>query len=490
MDFWTWVILIDIVVRIAGLLLAADAVMYARTPTGALAWAMGLLIIPELAIVPYQVFGARRFVGYVKARRRGRSAIDSVAADLLQAMKPWVATQNERHPAFDTLERLTGLPATTSNRPALLIDGKQTFPAIFEALAGARAYILAEYYILRDDRIGGRFVQALCDAAARGVKVYLLHAGGGRLGPSLAMVRRLRRAGVMVRPFASRKMLAATLAYFTPLRRRQLNFRNHRKIVVCDGQAALLGGLNVGDEYLGHNPALSPWRDTHLRLSGPSVHAVQLAWLEDWVSATGWAPALDWTPARPGGEHGAPPDGGATVAIVPSGPADTLDTCALMFLELIGRARSRLWISTPYFVPDESIVHALQLAARRAVDVRVIIPGPYDLALPWHSSFTYYDELLPAGVRIFRYQRGFNHQKTMLCDDLAVVGSANVDNRSFRINFEVTAVLEHPAMTRAMEAMFERDLTHCVEATRGEYARRSWWFRLKCSCARLLAPIQ
>ena len=266
----------------------------------------------------------------------------------------------------------------------------------------------------------------------------------------------------------------------------QLNFRNHRKIVVVDGKRGFLGGLNVGDEYLGKDSELTPWRDTHMEWRGPIVKCLQVPFAEDWRWATGeLLHQLDWE-IKPGDVAGE-----AEAICLATGPADPFETCAMGFLTLIDGARDRIWLATPYFVPDDKIVTALQLAAIRGVDVRVILPELSDSRLVHMSSFSYFKELEDAGVKIFRYQKGFMHQKVMVVDDsLSAIGSANLDNRSFRLNFEVIGIVSDVAFNGEVSRMLEADLAGSTPTGADALTGKSFAFRLGVRLSRMLAPIQ
>jgi cardiolipin synthase len=265
--------------------------------------------------------------------------------------------------------------------------------------------------------------------------------------------------------------------------RLQLNFRNHRKIVVVDGKTAFLGGLNVGDEYLGRDVRYGAWRDTHLQLRGPVVQAVQMVFLEDWFWATERVPELHWNTY--------PETADQVAAVIPTGPADPADSWQLVVAEAANSSRQRLWIASPYFVPDEGVLTALQAAAIRGVDVRILLPERADHLLVWLSAFSYYEQSIPYGIRLFCYQRGFLHQKVMLSDDrLAAVGTANLDNRSFRLNFEITAFSPDPGFVDEVEHMLSVDFTHSHEVAVEDFTERSFLFRAACRAARLFAPIQ
>ena len=267
--------------------------------------------------------------------------------------------------------------------------------------------------------------------------------------------------------------------------RLHLNFRNHRKIVIVDGRHAWMGGINVGDEYLGLDPRIGAWRDTHLCVEGPVVQCAQVAFVEDWHWAAGETLShLQWRPLPAAA-------GLCPVLCLPSGPADELETCTLFFVAAINRARSRLWIASPYFVPDEVLITALQLAALRGVDVRVLLPGRSDNPLVSLSSWSYIEALEQAGVAMYRYQGGFMHQKvTLVDDDGCTVGTANFDNRSFRLNFEITmAVIDRGLAARA-QAMLENDFMQSRRIRVADLRARSLALRFAVRLARLSAPVQ
>ena len=278
----------------------------------------------------------------------------------------------------------------------------------------------------------------------------------------------------MVRPFDTTKGLVNRL---------QINFRNHRKIVVVDGKTAFVGGHNVGDEYMGREKRFGPWRDTHAWYQGPVVAMIQLSFLEDWYWSTREALPLDWE-MRPAD------NGNMTFLTLPSGPADKLQTCSLFFTQAINMAKERLWIVSPYFVPAEDVTSALQLAVLRGVDVRIMLPLKPDHLLVYLASFAYIGELEKLGVKFFRYKPGFLHQKVMLVDDsMACVGTANFDNRSFHLNFEITMVGLDDRFIGDVEKMLLNDFRSCVPATAKDYERRWIGFKVGVKIARLFSPI-
>jgi cardiolipin synthase len=253
--------------------------------------------------------------------------------------------------------------------------------------------------------------------------------------------------------------------------------------VVVDGISSWVGGHNVGDEYLSKGDQFDYWRDTHLKLEGPATLAVQLSFTEDWYWATEEILDLDWKKAfdQFGGQH---------VLIIPSGPADKFETAGLMFTHAINSAKNRIWIASPYFVPDEGIVAALQLAGLRGVDVRILIPDEPDHLLVYLAAFAYFQEAEDTGVQFYRYTKGFMHQKAMIIDDsVSAIGTANFDNRSFRLNFEITAIVVDREFNEEVEQMFVDDFNNSSIMEKGAYASQPFWFRLAVRLANLTSPM-
>lgn len=432
-------------IHVLGLLAAAHAALTTRTSQGAIAWAVSLIFMPYLALVPYLIFGHTRFAGYVEARRLRNREFGKQAHILRESGAARAEVEAELGSGLDgilTLTALTGLPFTRGNEVRLLVNGAATFDAIFAAIATAKRYVIVQFFAVSDDGLGRRLQAVLLAKAQAQVPVYFLYDGIGSHALPRHYTDTLRRAGVQVMEFLVRRRRL--------INRYQLNFRNHRKIVVVDGEQAFVGGHNVGDEYLGLRPPLSPWRDTHISIRGAAVAEIQLAFLKDWYWASGKVPALHWQmhPAA-GHQH---------CQVIPSGPADEQETCTLFFIQAINSARQRLWITTPYFVPDEAVFTALKLAVLRGVDVRVLLPSRPDHFLVYRATSLYALEAARAGVRVYHYQPGFLHQKVVLIDDLAAsVGSANLDNRSFRLNFEITVLTVDRGFAADVTAMLEQD---------------------------------
>ncbi|MFZ1642826.1 MAG: cardiolipin synthase [Candidatus Contendobacter sp.] len=457
-----------------GVLSAINAVASVRTPQGAIAWAISLLTFPYLALPLYWILGRNRFHGYVEAMRRGvleQADRGGIAMILEQLRGHQVDLPPERAGDLQVLAQLSRVPYTQGNVLELLVDGEATFDAIFTALEAAERYILIQFFIIKDDDLGRELHARLLRKAAAGVSVRLLYDEIGSHALPKAYAETLRAAGIAVSAFHTRRGRR---------NRFQLNFRNHRKIVVVDGRVAFVGGLNVGDEYLGRGP-LGHWRDTHLRVRGPVVQALQRVFLADWYWATRQVPDLEWRPTVAGDQ---------TALIFPTGPADALETCSMFFHQAIVSARRRLWIASPYFVPDPPVFEALQLAALRGVDVRILLPAKPDHKLVYLASFSFLEAADRTGIQLYRYQNGFLHQKVVLVDDeVAAVGTANLDNRSLRLNFEVMAVVVNRTFAGQVAAMLEQDFQQARRTSAADLRDRSWPFRWAVRAARLFDPI-
>lgn len=474
-NLWLGLLLLGGAVHLSGAASALHAAVRTRTAQGAVAWSISLLTFPYLALPLYWVFGRGKFHGYVAARRSGDLKIHSVAGALRKRL---YAEQRAILPPdavnVRVFEHLAGLPFTRGNHVDLLKNGEEAFASMFSAIDEAEDYLLLQVYILRDDDLGRDLKSRLMRRAQEGLRIYMLYDEIGSYGLPNAFIEDLRSAGAVVRPFGTTQ---GTVNRF------QLNFRNHRKVMVADGRVAFVGGLNFGDEYLGRSAEMGPWRDTHLQIVGPAVQAVQLSFLEDWFWAAREVPDLNWKPrAVDGADH--------RVLVLPTGPADVQDNCQLFFLEALRSARERIWIASPYFVPDDQIVSALELARLRGVEVRILLPQKADHVLVHLASYGYYEMAEQAGIEIYRYQPGFLHQKVMLVDDsIATIGTANLDNRSFRLNFEISIVVWDARFAEAVEAMLREDFALSRRVGPGELDERSLRFRFGVSLSRLLAPV-
>lgn len=419
---------------------AVHALFTVRTTQGTIAWVVGLIAFPWLGLPLYWMFGCRRFSAYSEAMKRARREHEEKLASVRREMAIHQVHGADAGPfAVSALAAMTDEYYMRGDKLDLLIDGEATFDAILASIAQARRQVCVLVYIMREDGLGTRLLEALAARAAEGVEVCFLIDSLGSLGMRPAILEKWRDRGVRLKTFC------ATTSWRD---RWRLNFRNHRKIVVVDGEVGFVGGHNIGDEYLGLDPKFGRWRDTHVRVEGPTALQLQMVFALDWFFATGEKLNATWTALprpSPAGQH---------ALVLASGPADEYERCTLFFLNVILMAEKRLWIASPYFVPDEGILTALQLAAIRGVEVRILVPKRADELLVWLASLALLTELTHPNIHIHRYTGGFLHQKCLVVDDhFAAVGSANFDNRSFRLNFEVTLAVEgceFAAQTAAM----------------------------------------
>lgn len=471
---WRGVASVLVLAHLLGVVSSIDALMSSRTAQGAVAWIVSLNTFPYIAVPAYWVFGRSKFQGYVIARRDEDSALAQALSDKTQEL--W--SHRFQEPGQDKhiygVERLAKWPFLGGNRLTLLIDGEATFASMFEGIRAAERYILFQSYIVRADTLGRQLKDLLIAKAQEGVEVYFLYDEIGSYQLPSSYLRALTAGGVQVNRFHSNRGFG---------NRFQLNFRNHRKVLVVDGERGWTGGFNVGDEYLGHNRRIGAWRDTHLAIEGPAALALQFVFLEDWHWATEEILDLPWQPVLPSG-HNAP------VLILPSGPADRFDTASLMIQQIIHAGHERVWIASPYFVPDEGVLGMLKLAALGGVDVRILIPERPDNPLTYFAAYAFMAPLLDAGVQIYRYQEGFLHGKYFLVDHSgAAVGTVNLDNRSFRLNFEMTAISLDREFATEVERMFLDDFSRSRLMTREEFDTLPMWHRVMARLAHLFAPL-
>jgi cardiolipin synthase len=372
-------------------------------------------------------------------------------------------------------QKLTHLRATGGNKVEVLTEGHATYDALGAAIDGARHHVHAQYYLIRNDATGAWFRDRLVAAARRGVTVRLLMDGYGCFALGARWRRPLQKAG-------------ASVALFLPMRSALLqpvNLRNHRKIVVVDGETAFTGGYNVGDEYKGNMPGVGTWRDVHLRIDGPAAAELQRVFFQDWAFAT--SEPIDPREYFP---RQAAPRGDAKIAIVTSGPDTRTEAIHRMFFGAIVGATREVAMTTPYFVPTESLTVAMELAAMRGVDLRLILPARSNHRVTFHAGRSFYTDLLKAGVDIREYLPGIVHAKTLVADSqVALVGSANMDLRSFRLNFEVHALVHDETTATRLRDTFEQDLAHSRRVDLDEWSARAWTYRVKEGAARLVSPL-
>lgn len=463
-----------VLIYLAGIALAINAAMTARTSQGAIAWVLLLLAFPFVAVPAYWFLGRSKVQSLGEAYESNREKLVSLLDEARTRLACDTANLRDEVPYHDALCKLAGYDFTTGNAVELLVNGEATFDSILEGIRAARSYVIVQFFTIENDELGGKLKDALLDRSSAGVDVYLLYDEIGSKGLHGDYLDELENSGVRIASFGPNQ---------GNNNRFQLNFRNHRKIVVVDGRAGWVGGHNVADDYIGKNPEYSPWRDTHVRIDGPAVVQLQEVAISDWYWATRSLPELNWQPYTAA-------DPGVPIQIMPSAPTQRFETAGLMYVIALNSARRRAWLTAPYFVPDQSVMKALELAALRDVDVRIIIPGSSDSKLAGYAAYHYIRQLEHLGVRVFQYEPGFLHQKVALIDDkVSLVGTANFDNRSFRLNFEVTALIYDGVFADEVEAMLLDDFEYANELDIAGLASRGFWWRLKVSLARLAAPV-
>lgn len=399
-----------------------------------------------------------------------RARIDSAMAEMANA------SFLERHGKI--LETINGVPARAGNRGRVLIDGPQAWEAMFAALQSASEHIHIESFIFEDLDFGPRLSDLLIERRNAGVEVRIIYDSVGSLATPAAVFDRLRANGIAVCEFNP----------VSPLRTRvgwRLNHRDHRKIVIVDGHIAYTGGINVHGVYRSGSAMLRKnmpsvdegWRDTHVELRGPAVHELQALFLQTWrKQACGTRPAREFFPTLE--DYGAQTT--HSVAIVGSSPDGMLSRMYLMLAAAITYARESVWVTTAYFAPDPNTINALTAAARRGVDVRILLPGFTDSALAFHAGRSHYDELLSAGVRLFERRDALLHAKTAVVDGVwSTIGSSNVDWRSFCHNDEVNALFLGSNFGAQMHRVFEEDLTHAHEIKLEQWRQRGNAMRVR-----------
>jgi cardiolipin synthase len=452
---------------------------------GAVAWVLGLIGIPWIAVPLYWLTGHVRYDDYAAAIDVIDAELDSVLPNEQDgdANAHPVATLDQSRAAGEAqaLNRFGIAPTSQGNEADIYRTGSEAFDAIDASIQRASDYVLLQTYLVRDDAIGQKIARSLIDACARGCSVYVLYDELGSRGLSDKYVRALTEAGAQVFAFSLTRR-------FLP--RLRLNFRNHRKLLIVDGETAYLGGLNIGDEYINGGAEFTAWRDTHMRLAGPSVLALQRLFVEDWYFASHdddnshLVKALVWqAPAET-------PEGDCNhVTICGLGPHLRILSGDELFTFLIESAVQRLWIATPYFVPDDRVITSLKTAALRGVNVTVLVPRALDHGIFARVHDAFANELLAYGIELYFYEDGFMHQKVMLVDDkYAAIGSANFDNRSFRLNFEMVAIISAGPAIAEVEAMLREDLSGAT-AFDPANAHQTWYDSLLANIYRLMAPV-
>ena len=471
-DFWphlTAATLIDvalIVIVIPWILLSK------KDPTATVAWCLVVLLMPIFGALLFWVFGYNYLLHRVR-HVRGEQGTRRSHHPPRQALPP--EQDREEHHLAELAERVQAYPAREGNAVTVYHETEHAYHALLDAIGTARHFVHLEYFILRGDAAGTRLLELLANKAKEGVEIRLLVDSMGSLGLKRRSLQPLLDAGGK----------AATFLPLNPLHSLiRVNMRNHRKITVVDGRVAFTGGMNIGDDYLGKNPALGYWRDAFVRLEGPAVSDLQRIFSEDWeFTKQETLPEEKYEPPQPQA-------GSVCVQIADSGPDQEINTIREIYFLAIVSARRRLWIASPYLVPDPGLCDALRSARYRGVDVRVLTILRPDHYISYYAGHYYSALLLEYGVKIYLYRKGMMHAKLILVDDhWSMVGSANLDNRSLHLNFEVGCMLHDAEQTALLEAAYERDLQDSVPLDKDILARRSFVSRALENACRLFTPV-
>ncbi|WP_235941554.1 cardiolipin synthase [Paenibacillus puerhi] len=471
-------------IPVINILLAITVIFLERRNVGVTwAWLMVLFFLPGVGFLLYLILGqnlSRRKIYKLKneSERQIISAlVEQQKEDLRQDRVPYrdEVVHNYQDMIYMNLSSAYAL-YTQDNEVAIYTDGSEKFEALLQDIEQAEDHVHILYFIIRNDSLGVRLVEALARKAREGRAVRLMYDAIGCSALPRDFFRDLREAGGEVAAFFPSRI---------PYLNLRVNYRNHRKLVIIDGKVGYIGGFNVGNEYLGLSKRFGYWRDTHLRLVGGSVLHMQALFFLDWTLASRQEIALAprYFPLVPHSGH-------VGMQIVSSGPDSDWQQIKNAYIKMIVTAKEYIYIQTPYFIPDESLITALKMAALSGVDVKLMIPSKPDHRFVYWASFSYIGELLPFGVQCYLYEKGFLHAKTIVADGrVASVGTANVDIRSFKLNFEVNAFIYDTETAETLTQIFEADMKHSRWLTQTGYSNRPLLHKFREPCARLLSPI-
>lgn len=452
-----------------------------RNPVKTISWILVLVLLPFAGIIIYLFFGQE----YRKTKmfsRKGLKDLEKLRNLTLEQLDNLPKNHNLLGEKLYEKRRLINLMLTNSNailtsdnEVKVLLNGDQTFPEIFEAMENAHHHIHLEYYIIENDKIGNRLRETLIRKAKEGVEVRLIFDDVGSWELKKKFIRSMSDAGVQVDCFMKVRF---------PMLTSRVNYRNHRKILVVDGETAFVGGLNFADRYLEGIPEIGDWRDTHLKVKGGAATALQIIFMADWYFVSKEVLRGDnyFRPFVPGS--------GKLVQMTASGPDSDWESISQAYFMAIASANEYVYISTPYLMPTSDIVTALKTAALGGVDVRIIVPGLSDAITPKWGTNSYIEELLEAGVKIYFYKAGFIHSKVIVVDDVfSSVGTANLDFRSLETNFEVNAMIYDQEIARTLAVQFTDDQSKSEQVFLEAWIKRPRINKIKESFARLLSPM-
>lgn len=455
-----------------------------RSPQSTLAWFLILAFLPAVGVLLYLLFGRSRWrrKKHLHRAEEQRKLFREILAGRRLNLAPLSLLSERSEYVIKVIERFGGGPAATETETKLLTNGDETFSEILQAIEKAAHHIHIQYYIYRSDRIGTAIRDALIRKAESGVIVRFLFDGLGSNGLRKRFLQPMKDAGIEVVEFDP---------IFSPWLLETVNYRNHRKIVIVDGVVGFTGGLNVGDEYLGRSKKFPVWRDSHLKIEGKALYKLQAIFLEDWLYATSGQNHYSWDAYMNRSyfpDQGVPANG--AVQIVASGPSSEDTSIRNALLAIMASAKKSIWIATPYFIPDQETLTLLRLSAAAGIDVRILYPGKSDSVISDQASQSYFTPLLKAGASIYHYKDGFIHAKIVLVDDeIASIGTANKDIRSFELNYELAAVLYESETVLDIKRDFEQDFKDSVRIAWDSFQKRGILKRISESLMRLISPL-
>ncbi|ADH99475.1 cardiolipin synthase [Salisediminibacterium selenitireducens] len=454
-----------------------------KDATATWAWLMILFLVPYVGLILYIFLGQnltrRRLFNWEGVQKVG--IVDRISEQMIQLRDKSFSFNNNTVDRYRDLIYMhlvnNDAVLTKGNAIDIFHDGQDKFDQLIDDIRAANHHIHLQYYIFRNDELGKKIIYELTEKAKQGVSVRVLY---DELGS-----RKLRR-----KHFKSLADAGGKIGVFFPskvsLINIRLNYRNHRKLVIIDGEIGYVGGFNIGDEYLGKSEKFGYWRDTHLRIRGEAVDPMQTRFILDWNQASKSEP-IQYDPAYfPDKDH----LGNAAIQMVSSGPDSPYEQIKNGYIKLIFEAEESIYIQTPYFIPDKSLLDAVQIASLSGKDVRVMIPNKPDHPFVYWATYSHIGQILETGARVFIYEGGFIHSKNVVIDGkICSVGTANIDMRSFKLNFEINAFIYDIETSGRVVSDFMEDMNHSVELTLAMYKRRSKYIRFKESISRLLSPV-
>jgi cardiolipin synthase len=471
-----------VVTYFAGIIYAVvSTVLENRNPLKTISWIIVLVLLPLIGFIIFMFFGQNLRKEKIIARKglKNHDNISSVALEQVNTLSEVKKLQDhlleEKRQLITLLLNNSNAVVTAGNKVDILLNGSMTFDAIIAAIEGAQSFIHLDYYIFADDKIGRRIIEILKRKVKEDVEVRMIVDDVGSWELKTPFYKEMWSAGISIYSF---------LTVHFPKLTSKVNYRNHRKIVVVDGKIGFIGGLNIADRYISGNEEIGVWRDTHLRIEGDAVNSLQTVFSIDWYFVSN--KELNDKKYFPKKE----PLDDKVVQIVTSGPDYDYPSIMMGIIQAITSAKKSVCIATPYLIPTESVLLALKTAALAGIEIKIILPQKSDSRTTLLSTRSYIRELLETGVKFYFYRKGFMHSKILIIDDfVSIVGSANMDFRSFEQNFEISAFIYDKKTAKELNKIFENDLSNSKTVILEEWNNRPRIEKAKESFARLISPL-